>query len=146
MQPKNRHSESMKRALVAGVVCICAVGATPVVRGWLGMGYNAHRNSDGSQWLNVERVAPGGPAAVAGLRPFDVVTAINGKPIAYRTNLALVEAMSGFPPGHKVRLDVSRGTTKLNLVLVSVRMPDEYVARYEATLELARARDARQQH
>jgi putative serine protease PepD len=55
----------------------------------------------------VGQVAGGGPAADAGLRSGDVVTAIDGKAIAGSD--ALVNAVDGHKPGDEVTLTVRRG-------------------------------------
>jgi putative serine protease PepD len=55
----------------------------------------------------VGQVAGGGPAAAAGLRSGDVVTAIDGRAIG--TADALVSAVDGHKPGDQVTLKVRRG-------------------------------------
>ena len=53
-------------------------------------------------------VVEGGPAAVAGVAPGDVIVAIDGKPWTGSTLAALRSALSG-TPGRKVRLRMQAG-------------------------------------
>jgi len=52
-------------------------------------------------------VLPGSPASTAGLRPGDVITAINGK--AVTSTSQFIQTVDGFPPGTKLTLTVRRG-------------------------------------
>ncbi|MFL5732099.1 MAG: PDZ domain-containing protein [Chloroflexia bacterium] len=65
----------------------------------------------------VREVAPGGPAAKAGLRTDDVVLAINGKQIDEQTPLSVL--LSPYKAGDTVSLDVERDakTMKLEVTL-----------------------------
>jgi len=63
----------------------------------------------------VSEVAPGGPAARAGLRPGDVVTELAGKPLASPAELA--SALEKLPSGQVVRLKVTRGDSKSFIAL-----------------------------
>jgi serine protease Do len=60
--------------------------------------------------LNVEQ---GGPAATAGIRPGDVVTAVNDKPV--REQDALRQTIRDLKPGQTVTLTVQRGNETLKL-------------------------------
>ena len=65
----------------------------------------------------ISQVTPGGPAEKAGLKMGDVVTAIDGKPVA--TGDELTMAVIARSPGSNVTLDVIRDTkpTKINITL-----------------------------
>ncbi len=52
-------------------------------------------------------VRPGGPAASAGLQPGDLITAIDGKPIA--TTDQFIETVAKYSPGQTITLTVKRG-------------------------------------
>ena len=56
--------------------------------------------------VRVEGVSPGGPAAAAGVKPGDVIVAIDAKPVA--TGRELVRAMESIEPGAKVALRLRR--------------------------------------
>ena len=65
----------------------------------------------------VGAVAPGSPAAAAGVRTGDVITAVDGRPIT--GSGGLVAAVAGHSPGQQVALTVRRrsGTQTLNVAL-----------------------------
>jgi S1-C subfamily serine protease len=68
----------------------------------------------------VRDVGPGGPAAAAGIRPGDVITALNGQKT--RTLEKFLGALHGTEPGEKARLEfISHG--KASAVTVSVGAP-----------------------
>jgi len=54
----------------------------------------------------VQSVERGSPAARAGLRPGDVVTALNGERI--ETSRALIRGVAGTPPGQTIRITLTR--------------------------------------
>jgi putative serine protease PepD len=51
-------------------------------------------------------VTPGGAAAKAGLRPGDVITAVNGTPVSDTETLAA--ALAGLRPGQQVSLKITK--------------------------------------
>jgi putative serine protease PepD len=73
----------------------------------------------GSGSATVASVRSGSPAAKAGLRQGDVITAIDGKAVA--SSDALVTAIGGHSAGDKVTLTVKRGgtTSTMNVTLAS---------------------------
>lgn len=54
----------------------------------------------------VMQVAPGGPAFRAGIRPYDVITEINGKPV--RTASELTDRVTSFAEGSVIEVKVAR--------------------------------------
>ncbi len=79
-----------------------------VERGWLGVavqdaGADAPRGRRGVQIQGVERNSP---AARAGLRQGDLVTALNGERV--ETSRALIRTIAGVTPGQSVRLSLTR--------------------------------------
>ncbi|MEK9152297.1 MAG: PDZ domain-containing protein, partial [Patescibacteria group bacterium] len=61
-------------------------------------------------------VAKGGPAAQAGLRAGDVITAVDGEAVSGRKLLA--DILSTFAPGNSLKLSVRRGSQELSLDVV----------------------------
>ena len=82
-----------------------------VVRGWLGIGVDdpamfPDLARPGARGAVITDVLPGSPAALAGLARRDVVTAVDGRPVADATSLLL--AISALAPPRTVALDVER--------------------------------------
>src|SRR6185436_4579259 len=65
--------------------------------------------------VRVESVSPGGPAAEAGMKPGDVIVAIQAKPVT--TGRELVRAMEAVEPGEKVELGLKRDGKPVKLVV-----------------------------
>lgn len=84
-----------------------------VRRGWLGVavgslaGPDAAANGIAANGVLVNAVVPGGPASRAGLRPGDVVLAVNGTPVADPDTM--IRAVASLGPGSRARLLISRG-------------------------------------
>ncbi len=94
-------------------------------RGWLGVslqdaaaGAAASRAAGGVSIAAVERA---GPAARSGLRPGDVVTAVNGQPVD--TARTLVRTVAAFAPGNTVQLTLRRQSATLDLAVTLGRKP-----------------------
>ena len=95
-----------------------------VDRGWLGVSVSdaeeQGRRQRGAVIMGVER---GSPAARAGLRQGDLVTALNGEPVG--TSRALVRGVAGLPPGETVRLTLTRGGRQQEIAVQIGRRPNE---------------------
>ena len=74
----------------------------------------------------VASVASGGPAAAAGLRAGDVITAVNGAPVGTPRDLAL--AVAGVQPGHEARLTVLHDGKSRDVTVHVGTMPDRQTA------------------
>jgi serine protease Do len=70
---------------------------------------------DATSGVLIAEVAPGSPAARAGLRPGDVVTELSGKPVSDPAEM--VTALHQLAKGQIARLKVSRGEAKLFVAL-----------------------------
>lgn len=99
------HGHALPIEVALPVVAAARRGAAPVRLGV------ATRPVGGG--LLVERVAAGGPAAAAGLRPNDLLRALDGAPLA--TNDELRRALLPRAPGERVRLQVRRAGADLEL-------------------------------
>ncbi len=92
-----------------------------VERGWLGVSVQDREpRREGVVVADVER---GGPAARAGLRPGDIVTAVNGQAVG--TARALTSAVATAAPDSRVKLAVHRGSQTLDLGVTLGRRPAE---------------------
>jgi S1-C subfamily serine protease len=92
----------------------------PVTHAYLGAGTSAPVTQDGAF---VESVATGSPAARAGLRPRDVITAVDGTPLIGPNGL--VAAVTADKPGTKITLSVLRGSTHLTLTATLGTQPSQ---------------------
>jgi S1-C subfamily serine protease len=108
--------------------------------GFLGFGYTVHKTkgSDATGWLYVRGVAPGSPAGQAGLSVQDLITSIDGKPIAFVTDGDVLLLLAKVRPGQKVRLTTIRNQQKRNVTLSAVPMTDAIYERWKENFELAK--------
>lgn len=102
-------------------------GKGRIDRGWLGVsvqdvpGHGAGRAGAGVAIANLDRT---GPAAKAGLKPGDVVLAINGDRVL--TAQGLIKAVAATAPGNPVKLTVRRAGQNFELpVTVGLRPPEQ---------------------
>jgi putative serine protease PepD len=84
------------------------------------LGIETGNSSDGKGAL-VGSVQGGGPAAAAGLRNGDVVTAFDGSPIHGSNDL--VSAITSHRPGDRVKLTVRRGSSSVEVTATLVAQP-----------------------
>ena len=76
------------------------------------------RSSDGAL---VQDVTPGSPGARAGIRPYDLIVAVDGKPI--EENDALVALIAARRPGTTVTLQILRDSRALNVTVKLAERP-----------------------
>jgi len=91
-----------------------------IERGWLGVSVQAGTRGAGVAIAGVEAR---GPASRAGLRPGDVVTAVNGQKVD--TTQGLIRAVAAIPPGGSARLNVRRGNQNVEVPVTVGRRPAE---------------------
>jgi serine protease Do len=99
-----------------------------VARGYLGVALRGV-DSDLRQALGlgategaiVEDVTPGSPAARAGLRPYDVITAIDGRPVD--SDQAMIRVVSRGVPGQPARVQYLRDGRELTVVMKLAERP-----------------------
>ncbi len=77
-----------------------------IQRGWLGVSVRDIASDSPSRGVAVEAVEPGSPAARAGVRPGDIVLAVNGD--RTDTSRSLVRSVAAIPPGQTARLSLTR--------------------------------------
>ncbi|RZK91060.1 MAG: PDZ domain-containing protein, partial [Methylobacterium sp.] len=90
-------------------------------RGWLGVSISdVQRLGAGVRIATVDRQ---GPAAQAGLRPGDVVTAVND--VKIETTNGLIRTVAGIAPGTDAKLSMVRGGQPTELIVTVGRRPNE---------------------
>jgi len=98
-----------------------------VERGWLGVVMQDTSPEDARRGaprgVLVASVERGSPAARAGLRQGDRVTAINGERV--ETSGALVRGIAAIPPGQTVRLSILRDGRQAELLVTIGRRPQQ---------------------
>lgn len=80
----------------------------------------------------IEQVYPNSPAKKAGIKPRDLIAAINGTKTNYLNSDQVFEMLSG-KPGTKVRISITRGTTMFDVELIRedlANFPPEVQNRY----------------
>ncbi len=92
-----------------------------VERGWLGVSVE-DMNEGGTHGAGIAGVDRTGPAARAGLRAGDVVTAVDG--VAVGSSNSLIKAVSSVQPGGSLRLTVRRGSKDIEFPVSVGRRPD----------------------
>ena len=119
--PTRRFRPACVPSLVAALAATCASGvaaqesAFVQTRGWIGVRFDV-----ASQSVVVSEVFRSGPADRGGVRPGDVVAAVDGASVA---GGGLARAVSGLVPGQMLRLTVVREGAEHRLTVVATRRP-----------------------
>jgi serine protease Do len=106
--PQLRASGRVRRASIG----VAVQTLTPMLAAGLGLSLDSG--------LLVSDVMPGGPADGAGLRPGDVITAIDGSAVDRFTFSHFYLFLFGVRDGQEIRLTVRRGTDTLDVVATAV--------------------------
>lgn len=137
------------RTFVAAAVVTAAVsvfGADGGERpGYLGFAFTCHTHSTSrstTQWLTVRMIAPAGPAERAGLRVGDIITAVDGRAIAFTDELDAILLATAAKPGEKVSIDILRDRQPHTIQLTPTAMADPQYAEWKANVEMLQARRA----
>jgi serine protease Do len=96
-----------------------------VDRGWLGVSVQELSSGEerkGTAGVLIAAVERNSPAIRAGLRPGDLVTAVNGQPVD--TARGLIRQIAQAPPGSHVRLTVRRQGRELDVGVTVGRRPN----------------------
>jgi serine protease Do len=75
-----------------------------------------------TQGLMITQVMRGGPAATAGIRPRDIIVAVDDQPIVDETTLG--RALNQRQPGERVQLHIARGTRQMTVEVRLSMRPD----------------------
>lgn len=81
------------------------------------LGINIDDAGPGEKGVKVVSVSPGGPAAEAGVKSGDVVTAMDGKALA--SGRDLIAGMRSVEPGQSVKLDLRRDGKSVKVAVVA---------------------------
>jgi serine protease Do len=93
-------------------------------RGWLGVSVQDVAASPGHPaGVAIATLERNGPAARAGVRAGDLVTAVNGDPVD--SSRGLIRAVAAVPPGGKVRLAIVRQRRETEISVIVGRRPTE---------------------
>jgi serine protease Do len=94
-----------------------------VDRGWLGVSVQEVPNTEGrgNIGIGIANVDRSGPAARAGIKPGDVVTAVNGRPVD--SARGLIKAIAAIPPGDSARVRLQRQGRPMEVAVVVGRRP-----------------------
>lgn len=123
------------RRLLAVAALLLLAAATPAPQqGWLGMGFTMH-SSDSGRWLFVRRLFSDGPAEAGGLRVYDLITKIDGQPVAFRDDAEAVRYFQRIRPGQTLSFDVRRSNTSLKLKVTARPLPANLASRMKENNE-----------
>ena len=90
-----------------------------IERGWLGV--SVQDSPAGTPGVTIASVDRTGPAAKAGIRAGDIVTAVNGEDIGSANGL--IRAVAAVPPGNQVKLTLRRAGRDFELAVTVGRRP-----------------------
>jgi serine protease Do len=90
-------------------------------RGWLGVSLE-ETTGKGAHGVAIAAVERAGPGAKAGLRPGDVVTAVNGESVD--TSRSLIRAVAATPPGSALHVTIRRQGREMDISVTVGRRPN----------------------
>jgi len=112
--------------LVSGLLLPAAVASSKP--GWLGLGIIVQRGSarTAPSWIYVQRIAPNSPAARAGIRPQDIITAIDGESVRFANTAEALAHFSNLAPGMVIAFSILRQHQNLVVRVRAVELPEQY--------------------
>jgi C-terminal processing protease CtpA/Prc len=125
--------------MIALVLFLLTAAPADSAPGWIGIGYH-YRVTDGRGWMLIQHLDPSGPAGTAGLRPRDLVTLIDGKPLKARDHVGIMMELRRVKPGQKVTFTVRRGEQTLPIVFIAAKMTPQQERMWREALAYERAR------
>ncbi|HVR39842.1 MAG TPA: PDZ domain-containing protein [Thermoanaerobaculia bacterium] len=137
----------MYRLTILLILSFCAISTAaqnarpPQDRAWLGFGYTYERTAGSDGWLHVRHVLPNGPAARAGLQPYDVIMKIDGKTLRFSSDSQVIEFLRQIKVGQRIRLTVRRKQEARQVILTAAALPGEYAERWKMNTEMAKQHD-----
>jgi S1-C subfamily serine protease len=100
--------------------------------GWLGIGFTYEAGTEGKEgWLHVRHVLAGSPAEAAGIKPQDLIVAVNGKPPRFKSSAEAKHSLSSLRPGDRVTFVVARAGTRRTVKVTAAPMPGFYYDRWK---------------
>lgn len=125
-------------ASAAAVLALAAVAALPALAGGAHCGSSASATAWAGAWLQrsttgavtVAEVAGGSPAARAGLKKGDIVTAVNGYSLASSKDRAMCSASAECNVGSAVTYTVQRGNSTKAIKVKLEKMPADAASRF----------------
>ena len=131
----------MRKILLAALFLATTMVVADEKQGWLGMASTRHHD-DEQHWLHVRFVVEEGPAARAGLRADDIITAIDGREPRFKDDLAWIEFLGRIKAGQRMAFTILRKQKSVRVVVKTIAMPAEYREQWKRTVEAARRRRA----
>ncbi|MCX8037873.1 MAG: PDZ domain-containing protein [Candidatus Sumerlaeia bacterium] len=83
----------------------------------------AHEGYEGKNGVGVVEVYEGYPAAKAGIKPYDIIVAIDGKEV--ESNTQVQRLITAHKPGEKIEFKIFRGGKFINLTVIAGDWPSE---------------------
>lgn len=120
--------DSEKKCTMPLSVCLERMSSMLKTTGWVGIEYEDETITNGG--YRVEKVLPGSPAEKAGLRPGDVLYALNGVRLTQSDREALAAARKEWKPGQSVTYTIKREGVDREITLTLAPMPADIMARW----------------
>jgi S1-C subfamily serine protease len=132
--------------VLAILLITMAAHAAPQPRALLGMGVSLYQGAGGERFLHVENVTPKGPAAMAGVQPLDIITALNGKKIAFRNEVEFLTYVATLQPGRPIQLQIRRAEKSLRAKLIPGELTPAQREAWLQTFRVAERNASRPSH
>lgn len=133
-----------KFVIVAAVLFFAASAFGEDRPGWVGMGITPTPGQKRPAWLHVRHIAKDGPAEAAGMQSQDVITHIDGKPVAFTSDAQVLQFFGSLKPQQKVKFTVRRTTGEKVVTVVAAPMSDAMYERWKQSWRRVEADRQRQ--